>query len=1225
MGAKDKLIAKLWDLLKKLIVKYGAFIMLPAVFLALIKLANGILDKLLDQLKKDAKNQNGKEDELMNKIAVDPLNPTDDEYRKYVASSPELRSILFYADNTLNEDRADAIVKACTNPNYSAQQTAALIAKLNTTDGAKSASSSSANSSSASSLSGNDFLKFAQEESDFDTQTEGFNTEKDLPKINDWSKNLRNSLPWIFLIIAIIIGMKEWLNQNERPSKYRTKAFSKRIRLIGALLKSSPNSTGNSTSGLITIVKSLDAVLGAISIAVLIYEANRKTLQEESLKELNLTCKSMLCPPTTVTPAFTINPDAGNNNTNNNAGNIQQGAGSTSPVNIPTSLDNFSCPIPTDNFIVPKEPFENAANSFSCPVPIPTFQTSPELSASAPPLSDTATKAIYKYYGSETLTWIVKPKQSVTEKSILFLKGSGKNQQKIYSDVIGKVLSIDKTKKELVIENIKDPTLDDLDKDIKSFSDAMLEQTETDLFIKDWYIRTLLPPMLKVAVRDPSASGILYPIGGIESKYQNVLDEGENAKDRYEQKAQDQLSGNKVQEAAENGKTDTIKKTLDNLNAAYYQEIKGIANNYLYKASKTLTTIPVGTEYVLIDWYLELYNDLINYSDNTQSLEYKVNTPPKDKVENKTLQSFITGISTIITKRVFVEGTSQSVLIDRVNAIGSELDKSLSLTGGYISYRPNNYYSLLQNKWDYQLKGGRSEKTLKKAQESISSFISSLGKGNNSITSEAKNSLKYRMFLVFKLAQEVRYKRDTGFSTSTSKVDLTSSEANYINNFFDILWKKRVDTPKKIAGIMTKLNDYDRNIIPPSIIKIGEEEFRLYGFGDKRTCPISKVGDYQSPFSAYEFKDIQYWIKYCAFATLASVIGFPLTWSTGLPPPIGPIPFPTVYIPLKAFQLKWGILLLGLTITGIYPFPFVMVANLSTDHHIPLGDPATALNAAIDVAKKGILASVVAMKSNVVKPEMKKEEKKVSEDQSQIEEIELKEAEHRRNKPKKDRTLTKDEMNAKYDREIADWNAEGDKLASDKLAIKNKQMESSKKWTVLKGVEEGGEVTDDLGDPKLKSIAVTEKGIAKSFDALNASVAAIDPFVAAIPLSTAPGSANFFPTAKNPKPITEFGNDLNESVNESVLESTTKPLEIENNDLMNTKFKDKLNNTYVKGTKYRDALQVASLALISKDPFPKYENLKATNLQWTVGFLLPKWALKGAGQYGWPGFPQYPV
>ena len=94
--------------------------------------------------------------------------------------------------------------------------------------------------------------------------------------------------------------------------------------------------------------------------------------------------------------------------------------------------------------------------------------------------------------------------------------------------------------------------------------------------------------------------------------------------------------------------------------------------------------------------------------------------------------------------------------------------------------------------------------------------------------------------------------------------------------------------------------------------------------------------------------DIRYWLKYCSFATLASVLNPVAGWATGFPPPIGPIPFPVVYLPFKSFETKWGFIVVGLTITGIYPFPWVLFTNYSTNYNTPFGNPTALLKKGIE-------------------------------------------------------------------------------------------------------------------------------------------------------------------------------------------------------------------------------------------------------------------------------------
>jgi hypothetical protein len=75
---------------------------------------------------------------------------------------------------------------------------------------------------------------------------------------------------------------------------------------------------------------------------------------------------------------------------------------------------------------------------------------------------------------------------------------------------------------------------------------------------------------------------------------------------------------------------------------------------------------------------------------------------------------------------------------------------------------------------------------------------------------------------------------------------------------------------------------------------------------------------------------------------------------------------------------------------------------------------------------------------------------------------------------------------------------------------------------------------------------------------------------------------------------------------------------------MSSGFKAKLTSSYLNGKLVSKTISAAMPMIVTLDPYPPYEKLKVTNVAWSIGYL-PKWALTGGGQFGFPGFPKYPI
>jgi hypothetical protein len=78
--------------------------------------------------------------------------------------------------------------------------------------------------------------------------------------------------------------------------------------------------------------------------------------------------------------------------------------------------------------------------------------------------------------------------------------------------------------------------------------------------------------------------------------------------------------------------------------------------------------------------------------------------------------------------------------------------------------------------------------------------------------------------------------------------------------------------------------------------------------------------------------------------------------------------------------------------------------------------------------------------------------------------------------------------------------------------------------------------------------------------------------------------------------------------------------ELKNEDLMKSNYGPALSKSFNNFKAYKAALKAAMPTIIQSDPFPKWENLKPSNLPWMT-FLLKEWAPTGKTCYGFPGFP----
>lgn len=102
----------------------------------------------------------------------------------------------------------------------------------------------------------------------------------------------------------------------------------------------------------------------------------------------------------------------------------------------------------------------------------------------------------------------------------------------------------------------------------------------------------------------------------------------------------------------------------------------------------------------------------------------------------------------------------------------------------------------------------------------------------------------------------------------------------------------------------------------------------------------------ESVKTKYGIDSYMYWLRYFTIATLVNCM-LPMYWSTGVPPPTGPIMLPIIFVPIVVIPGR-VITVIGLGICGICPLPMIYFVNV--------GDvPACiipAINLAVDTLKK---------------------------------------------------------------------------------------------------------------------------------------------------------------------------------------------------------------------------------------------------------------------------------
>jgi hypothetical protein len=424
----------------------------------------------------------------------------------------------------------------------------------------------------------------------------------------------------------------------------------------------------------------------------------------------------------------------------------------------------------------------------------------------------------------------------------------------------------------------------------------------------------------------------------------------------------------------------------------------------------------------------------------------------------------------------------------------------------------------------------------------------------------------------------------------------TKIEGNYIQGFFNDLWKQYDSLPTEIEDIQNNINNLS-TFASYASTTYEEKPARLYVLNDKPDCTPK---DENFKPSTYGYGDIEYWLKWCAGATLASVAN-PITgWATGWIIPSA-ISFPVVYIPVKPIQTSYGFILLGITICGIFVYPFMLMSNLSSEFHVPFGDPTIVLKNEIAALKKGIAETLANLKNNIIKKMMYEIHTQIIEIQDKIKGTKESIAQNSNNIG-----LNKVEIDLELHEQL-----HTEKLQEYKLTQKYQLLSNAQKLdTSLAGISD--------------SLEQTQKSLDAQLDKLTGLANNLNKTLAALPISLAPNTANFNFTIKNPKPIINIAQDLDDNVNKELIASITNKFSLQNVDLLSPQYETILSNSILNTKEYNDALIAINNLLVTKDPFPKYQSLSPINLPW-LSFLYEDYVTVGAQSFGFPEQPPLPL
>ena len=351
------------------------------------------------------------------------------------------------------------------------------------------------------------------------------------------------------------------------------------------------------------------------------------------------------------------------------------------------------------------------------------------------------------------------------------------------------------------------------------------------------------------------------------------------------------------------------------------------------------------------------------------------------------------------------------------------------------------------------------------------------------------------------------------------------------------------------------------------------------------------------------------------YATLASVANPATGWSTGFILPSGPLMLPTVYIPIKSIPTQYGFIVLGLTITGVWIFPLVLMVNYSTEYAMPILDPTTLLKTQLDKLKKVLTDQLTNLKESVLKFYLENKEKEVKTKEIEVSVISAKVKTHKLSRPSN---------TSKNIVETTKWKEKLSELQVPETQAKLEKYKLEQQYEVVYNAYTMGSKikTSSVLDAPLLSIQQSETLIEKGFEEFDDILSKMDKIVAPLPTTLQPNTANFGITLKNPKPVINIAKDLEDNINEGILNPIIEKFKPSNESFMSGSgtFNSKAYNTALDVAK----ILPSPLSTIQKDPFPAYENLKITNFQW-MAFLYKDFVTAGAKTYGLPGQLPLPI
>lgn len=843
---------------------------------------------------------------------------------------------------------------------------------------------------------------------------------------------------------------------------------------------------------------------------------------------------------------------------------------------------NLNCPVIIDDVVVPHMPIELKLTELSC-----ELNQNEETNVEATQSIDLVTHAIIRNTKkNERLIAVVTKDAFATQELKIATLGS----KALYSPVNGYVEHT--TTDDIVIRDIVEPEEDFLAKQIALLNEKYERLNYVKSFLKEYDIVVLYPELLAIAKED-----ILIPpllISGINRVYDLAKKSYVNINKDYEKKIKNITGKDNVEKHAKNETLNEIKDELEKQSEIFYKNLKLIEANAFTSASKTIMAKP--SEYLLFEYYTLTLGTIFNGLQDPTTIEMQ----------------FRDTVNEFSRKRYVLEAYKKKNLEDAINDRIKDIEKGISL-GNWFNKAIDVY-------------------TPNKKLDDVKKWLTGLANNNKNLDVTEKTAVVNSVMFLFEFylnADKLNQKYNILKKETTPKKE-TIKEGNEITKFVQNLWLEFNSLPNEIIEIQ-KLIDSLSMFQTYSITEWNGYQARLYTLCDEPICKSGETDPYLNPKSQYGYGDIQYWLKYCSYATLSSVTNPVTGWSTGWIIP-SPILMPVIYVPIKSILTKYGFIVLGLSICGIWLFPWTLFSNLSSDYNVPIGNPTAAIKREIDALKKGISEQRKNLRKSFIKNAMDDIKIKIDAVETELKTVKKSLADHKGVKPSKYPKLNDNnkleindieagvQKNLKYMDELAKWIEIEAGLREKIVTLKTKKWTLEKTHKILSEAYKLGKSVKGSNLPLEQS----ENQINKQLDNLTALVDKADNIIIPLPITMKPSTTNFGITLKNTKPIINIADELDDNVNDAPLKAIFDKFKLKNDGMMATTYGSKLSGSIVNYKAYKGALSVGMLSMIKKDTFPKYELLKPTNVPW-VAFLYKDFVSTGAKTYGIPGQMPLPI